>query len=68
MSKSAINEFRHYNLSEIEDKIVTIKREIFSLRLKKATKQLQQTHLFKYNKHILAQLLTVEAELKQKTQ
>nr|QUE28472.1 ribosomal protein L29 [Porphyrostromium boryanum] len=62
MNKSAIHEFRSLSITEIETKIVEIKKEIFSLRLQKATKQLEKTHLFKYNKHILAQLLTVEAE------
>ena len=66
MSKSAIKEFRSFSLEEIETKIIEVKQEIFSLKLKKATKQLEKSHLFKYNKHILAQLLTVEAELKQK--
>ncbi len=65
MSKSTINEFRKFSLTQIEAKIIDIKQEIFSLRLKKATKQLEKSHLFKYNKHILAQLLTVETELKQ---
>nr|YP_010337750.1 ribosomal protein L29 [Sahlingia subintegra]UNJ17335.1 ribosomal protein L29 [Sahlingia subintegra] len=65
MVKSAIKEYRSLSLEEIEEKIIETKKEIFSLRLKKATKQLEQTHLFKYNKHILCQLITVEAELKQ---
>nr|QUE28090.1 ribosomal protein L29 [Sahlingia subintegra] len=64
MVKLGIKEYRSLNLSEIEAKIVETKKEIFSLRLKKATKQLEKSHLFKYNKHILSQLLTVEAELK----
>nr|YP_009297508.1 ribosomal protein L29 [Erythrotrichia carnea]AOM66851.1 ribosomal protein L29 [Erythrotrichia carnea] len=66
MSKSAIKEFRNSSLEEIETKIIEVKQEIFSLKLKKATKQLDKSHLFKHNKHILAQLLTVEAELKKK--
>lgn len=66
MSKSTINTFRSLNLEEIEAKVIEIKKEIFSLRLQKATKQLEKSHLFKYNKHLLAQLLTVEAELKHK--
>nr|QUE29213.1 ribosomal protein L29 [Erythrotrichia welwitschii] len=66
MGKSAINEFRSLDLTEIEDKILEIKQEIFSLKLKKATKQLEKTHLFKHNRRLLAQLLTIEAELKEK--
>nr|QUE28646.1 ribosomal protein L29 [Porphyrostromium japonicum] len=66
MGKSEINKFRAFSMEEIEIKIIEIKKEIFSLRLQKATKQLEKSHLFKYNKHILAQLLTVEAELKYK--
>nr|QUE29389.1 ribosomal protein L29 [Erythrotrichia longistipitata] len=66
MSKSTIDTFRSLSLEEIEAKVIEVKKEIFSLKLQKATKQLEKSHLFKYNKHTLAQLLTVEAELKKK--
>nr|YP_010337187.1 ribosomal protein L29 [Pseudoerythrocladia kornmannii]QUE28267.1 ribosomal protein L29 [Pseudoerythrocladia kornmannii]UNJ16772.1 ribosomal protein L29 [Pseudoerythrocladia kornmannii] len=66
MGKSNIQELRSLNLQEIESKIIATKKEIFSLRLKKATKQLEKTHLFKENKNLLAQLLMVEKELTNK--
>lgn len=66
MSKSTIDTFRSLSLEEIEAKVIEVKKEIFSLKLQKATKQLEKSHLFKHNKHTLAQLLTVEAELKKK--
>lgn len=64
MRKSTIDEFRLFSSEEVENRIIEIKQEIFSLRLKKATRQLEKSHLFKYNKHLLAQLLTIKAELK----
>nr|QUE28838.1 ribosomal protein L29 [Porphyropsis coccinea] len=66
MTKSNIEEIRNLSLQDIQSQIITIKKEIFSLRLKKATRQLEKTHLFKKNKNLLAQLLMVEAELSTK--
>nr|QUE29994.1 ribosomal protein L29 [Erythrocladia irregularis] len=63
MGKSKIEELRNLNLAEVEAKIITIKKELFTLRLKKATKQLEKTHLFKEKKNLLAQLLMIENEL-----
>ncbi|NES67739.1 MAG: 50S ribosomal protein L29, partial [Okeania sp. SIO2D1] len=39
-----------------------VKRELFDLRMLKATGRLEKPHLFKYNRHRLAQLLTIERE------
>nr|ALL97254.1 ribosomal protein L29 [Pyropia endiviifolia] len=46
--------------SALAEEILVIKRELFDLRLKRATRQDFQPHLFKHSKHRLAQLLTVE--------
>nr|AAT41881.1 50S ribosomal subunit L29 [Fremyella diplosiphon Fd33] len=46
------------------EEIVAVKRQLFQLRLQKATRQLDKPHQFKHARHRLAQLLTVEGERK----
>lgn len=46
--------------SSLADEIIVIKRQLFDLRLQRATRQNFKPHLFKHFKHRLAQLLTVE--------
>nr|NP_053916.1 ribosomal protein L29 [Porphyra purpurea]P51306.1 RecName: Full=Large ribosomal subunit protein uL29c; AltName: Full=50S ribosomal protein L29, chloroplastic [Porphyra purpurea]AAC08192.1 50S ribosomal protein L29 [Porphyra purpurea] len=46
--------------SSLSEEIIAIKRQLFDLRLKRATRQDFKPHLFKHSKHRLAQLLTVE--------
>ena len=41
------------------------KKQLFDLRLKKATRQSFKPHLFKHNKRKVAQLLTLESQKKQ---
>lgn len=65
MAFPEISEVRNLSDEEIGDQIVTVKRELFELRLQKATRRLEKTHLFKHKKHRLAQLLTVERERQQ---
>jgi large subunit ribosomal protein L29 len=50
------------NLSdeEVNEQILSLKRELFTLRLQKATRRLEKTHLFKHRRHQLSQLLTME--------
>ena len=45
--------------------IVTAKKQLFELRLKKATRQSFKPHLFKHNKRKVAQLLTLESQKQQ---
>jgi large subunit ribosomal protein L29 len=47
---------------ELAEEILAVKRELFQLRFEQATRRLEKPHLFKYAKHRLAQLLTVERE------
>ncbi len=49
---------------ELANEIVAVKKELFELRLRKATRQLEQPHLLRMAKHRLAQLMTVEGERK----
>nr|YP_009510892.1 ribosomal protein L29 [Gracilaria gracilis]AXI96565.1 ribosomal protein L29 [Gracilaria gracilis] len=48
--------------NEIQEKIIKLKKEIFELKLKQATRQNIKPHLFKHKKHQLAQLLTIKQD------
>ncbi|NER07750.1 MAG: 50S ribosomal protein L29 [Okeania sp. SIO3C4] len=57
-----IEEVRNLSDDELVAEIVKVKRELFDLRMLKATGRLEKPHLFKHNRHRLAQLLTIERE------
>ncbi len=59
-----IEEARNLSDEELDQQILAIKKQLFQLRLQKATRQLDKPHQFKHAKHRLAQLLTVEHERK----
>ncbi|MEH2422748.1 MAG: 50S ribosomal protein L29 [Nostoc sp.] len=59
-----ISEARELSDDKLSEEIVAIKRQLFQLRLQKATRQLEKPHQFKQIRHRLAQLLTVETERK----
>lgn len=62
MPMPKIDEVRSLSDQELSDEILSVKKELFELRLQKATRQLNQPHLIRQRKHKLAQLLTVETE------
>ena len=49
---------------ELADEILAVKKQLFELRLKKATSRLEKPHEFRHARHRLAQMLTVERERK----
>ena len=57
-----IEDARNLSDEEITAEIMAVKKELFQLRLEKATGRLEKTHLFKHKRHRLGQLLTVERE------
>ena len=60
MKKSEIlKNFQSLNDSQIQDKINELRKELFDLRFKQATRQLSETHKFKTLKKTIAQLLTL---------
>jgi large subunit ribosomal protein L29 len=59
-----ISEARNLNDRELAEQILAVKKQLFQLRLQKATRQLEKPHQIKHAKHRLAQLLTVEHERK----
>ncbi|QNP29729.1 50S ribosomal protein L29 [Cylindrospermopsis curvispora] len=60
-----ISEARELSDEKLAEEIVSLKKQLFQLRLQKATRQLEKPHQFKHARHRLAQLLTVETERKQ---
>ncbi len=64
MPMPKIADIRALSDEEIRNEIYAVKKELFELRLQKATRQLTQPHLIRLRKHKLAQLLTVEGERK----
>jgi large subunit ribosomal protein L29 len=64
MALPKIADARSLTDDELASEIVAVKRNLFDLRLRQATRRLDKTHEFKHNRHKLAQLLTVEHERK----
>ena len=58
-STETIKEFKKLNSHQITEKIDNLRKELFDLRFKQATRQLNQTHKFKIIKKQVAQLLTL---------
>ena len=61
-SQEKIKEFKNLNSSEIQNQIQNLRKELFDLRFKQATRQLNETHKFKLIKKQIAQLLTLQKE------
>ncbi len=62
MALPKIADARSLGDGELAEEIVAVKRQLFELRLQKATRRLEKPHQFKHARHRLAQLITVEAE------
>jgi large subunit ribosomal protein L29 len=62
MPLSKIADLRNLTDQEIEEQILTLKRQLFELRLQKATRRLEKPHEFKHNRHQVAQLMTIMRE------
>jgi large subunit ribosomal protein L29 len=59
------SELKSFNDEKLAEEILEVKKQLFDLRLKKATRQSFKPHLFKHNKRKVAQLLTLESQKKQ---
>ena len=59
------SELKSLNDEKLAEEILEVKKQLFDLRLKKATRQSFKPHLFKHNKRKVAQLLTLESQKKQ---
>ena len=58
-STEALKEFKNFNKSQILKKVDELRKELFDLRFKQATRQLNETHRFSIIKKQIAQLLTL---------
>lgn len=67
MSFKTFSDLKNCKEEELIKEIISAKKELFSLRLKKATRQSFKPHLFTHTKRKIAQLLTIESERKQHT-
>jgi large subunit ribosomal protein L29 len=66
MSLSKIADARELSDEQLAEEVLAVKKQLFQLRLQKATRQLDKSHQFRHARHRLAQLLTVEGERKRK--
>ena len=58
-NSESLKEFKQLNPAQITEKIDQLRKDLFDLRFKQATRQLNETHKFKIIKKQLAQLLTI---------
>lgn len=64
MALPKISEARELSDEKLAQEIIATKKQLFQLRLQKATRQLDKPHQFRHARHRLSQLLTVEGERK----
>ncbi len=58
-NSESLKEFKKLNSSEINEKIDQLRKDLFDLRFKQATRQLNETHKFKIIKKQISQLLSL---------
>jgi len=58
-NSDSLKEFRKLNSTQLSEKIDQLRKDLFDLRFKQATRQLNETHKFKTIKKQVAQLLTL---------
>ena len=58
-NSESLKEFKKLNSDQITAKIDQLRKDLFDLRFKQATRQLNETHKFKTIKKQVAQLLTI---------
>ena len=58
-NSDSLKEFKKLNSDQITEKIEQLRKDLFELRFKQATRQLNETHKFKIIKKQVAQLLTL---------
>nr|YP_009455834.1 50S ribosomal protein L29 [Dictyopteris divaricata]YP_010205339.1 50S ribosomal protein L29 [Grateloupia livida]AQZ25050.1 50S ribosomal protein L29 [Dictyopteris divaricata]UAV85908.1 50S ribosomal protein L29 [Grateloupia livida] len=61
-----IEDVKDLNLQELENEILSLKKQLFKLRFCQATKETFKPHEFKHKKHRLAQLFLLKKELEKK--
>jgi large subunit ribosomal protein L29 len=64
MALPKISDIYELDNDQLEVEIVNLRKELFALRMKKATRQDFKPHMFKHSRHRLSQLLTVQSSRK----
>lgn len=63
MGLPRITDIKELSPSDLDNEILTIKKQLFKLRFCRATKETFKPHEFKHKKHRLAQLLLIKSQL-----
>ena len=58
-NSDSLKELKKLNSAQISEKIDQLRKDLFDLRFKQATRQLNESHKFKISKKQVAQLLTL---------
>ena len=58
-NSESLKEFKKLNSDQITEKIDQLRKDLFDLRFKQATRQLNETHKFKIIKKLVAEFLTL---------
>ena len=66
MSRPKVNELRNLTIDELEQKKGSFQKDLFDLRQKRTSGQLEKPHLFKALRRQIAQINTLENEMKVK--
>jgi large subunit ribosomal protein L29 len=56
MSLSKFDEIKNLSKTELTEELLTLKKQLFDLRIKKSTRQEIKPHLFKHIKHRISQI------------
>ena len=65
MSFQNFSEFKELDDAKLSEEIVNAKKFLFDMRLKKATRQTFKPHVFVHTKRKIAQLMTIEEQIKE---
>lgn len=65
MAFPKMSEIQDLDDTQLAEAILTVKKELFQLRFRQATRQPVKTHEFRHARHKLAQLLTLEHQRRQ---
>ncbi|OOV36366.1 50S ribosomal protein L29 [Candidatus Synechococcus spongiarum LMB bulk15N] len=67
MTTSAITDLLHLDDIALKQQVVAARKTLFELRCKRATRQLDKSHLFRQTRVKLARLLTIQRQRNQGT-
>ena len=67
MTTSAITDLLQLDDSALKEQIAAARKTLFELRCKRATRQLEKSHLFRQTRVKLARLLTIRRQRSQGT-